>query len=209
VRLQDSLLLDDARVARARVESGRAAGRSKRALQQRLRRHGVDADTAAAALAAVDDDRATDAGSAEEQAALVWARKKGLLAKDRTKALAALARQGFSFAVAKQALATLVTTALLAALAAFGVTAAPAVAADPATETYFTLLEDASSMSSVPARPTSRSSATRASRKCSAARSGSATPAASPIAEATSDNSACCRAYRCLPTHLRLKNGWR
>jgi regulatory protein len=111
VRLQDSLLLDDARVARARVESGRAAGRSKRALQQRLRRHGVDADTAAAALAAVDDDRATDAGSAEEQAALVWARKKGLLAKDRTKALAALARQGFSFAVAKQALATLAAPA--------------------------------------------------------------------------------------------------
>jgi regulatory protein len=100
-RLQDSLLVDDARVAQARVASGRAAGRSRRALRARLKRHGVDEATAAQALANVDAD--VD-GDAELQAAVTWAKKKSLAAKDRQKALAALARQGFSFDVAKRAL---------------------------------------------------------------------------------------------------------
>lgn len=101
VRLQDSLLVDDDRVARARVQSGRAAGRSRRALQARLRRQGVDQATATQALQSVDDDVE---GDAELQAAVVWAKKKSLATKDRQKALAALARQGFSFDVAKRAL---------------------------------------------------------------------------------------------------------
>ena len=101
LRLQDSLLVDDERVARARVQSGRAAGRSRRALQVRLKRQGVDDATATQALASVDAD--VD-GDAELAAAVTWAKKKSLATKDRQKALAALARQGFSFDVAKRAL---------------------------------------------------------------------------------------------------------
>ncbi|MBM4282308.1 MAG: RecX family transcriptional regulator [Deltaproteobacteria bacterium] len=113
-RLQDSLLVDDARVARARVESGRAAGRSRRALQARLRRDGVDAATAAQALQSVDNDRGGGA-DAELHAGSTWARKKSLASKDRTRALAALARQGFSFDIARRAL-----DAVAAAAAAHG-----------------------------------------------------------------------------------------
>jgi regulatory protein len=101
MRLQDSLLVDDERVARARVQSGRAAGRSRRALQVRLKRQGVDEATAKQALATVDADVE---GDAELAAAVTWARKKSLATKDRQKALAALARQGFSFDTAKRAL---------------------------------------------------------------------------------------------------------
>jgi regulatory protein len=104
VRLQGSLLLDDARVAQAKAASGRAAGRSGRAVRQRLRRQGVDDATAAAALASVDGDAD---GDAELAAAVLWARRKGLQRKERHKALAALARQGFAFAVAQRALAAL------------------------------------------------------------------------------------------------------
>jgi regulatory protein len=102
-RLQDSLLVDDARVARARVESGRTAGRSRRALQVRLRRSGVDAETATEALRRADDDRG-GSDDAELQAALTWAKKKSLATKERPRALAALARQGFSFDTARRAL---------------------------------------------------------------------------------------------------------
>lgn len=101
VRLQDSLLVDDDRVARARVQSGRAAGRSRRALQARLKRQGVNDATAAQALSSVDADVE---GDAELAAAVTWAKKKSLASKDRQKALSALARQGFSFDTAKRAL---------------------------------------------------------------------------------------------------------
>jgi regulatory protein len=105
-RLQGSLLLDDERVARARVESGRAAGRSRRALQARLRRQGVDEPTVVQVLTSVDDDRGGH-DDAELAAALTWARKKRLVDKERPRALAALGRQGFSFATARRALETL------------------------------------------------------------------------------------------------------
>ena len=98
-RLSSSLLLDDARVARARIESGRARGLSKRRISTKLK--GVDKDVAAAEFARVDDDAGADA---EFAAAVVYATKKKLLAKEPQKALAALARQGFSYDVAKRAL---------------------------------------------------------------------------------------------------------
>lgn len=94
LRLKDSLLIDDARVARARVDSDVSRGRSKRRMVQRLRQKGVAADVAAEAIVAVDDDVAADA----------FVRRRKLHQKDRQKALAALARQGFAFDVARRAL---------------------------------------------------------------------------------------------------------
>lgn len=100
-RLSSSLLLDDKKVAQARISSGRARGLSKRRIALKLR--GVDKDVADDAFAAVDDD----AADPEFDAAVVFATKKKLQQKDPQKALAALARQGFRFDVAKRALQSL------------------------------------------------------------------------------------------------------
>lgn len=101
-RLRSSLLLDDVRVATARASSGRARGLSSRRIGMKLREKGIDADTAKAAMASVDAD---GGAVADLEAARVYARKKRLADKDPQKALAALARQGFSFDIAKRALA--------------------------------------------------------------------------------------------------------
>ena len=61
---------------------------------QRLRQKGVAAEVVEEATAAVDDD----------VAARAFVRRRGLQEKDRQKALAALARQGFAFDVARRAL---------------------------------------------------------------------------------------------------------
>lgn len=105
LRLASSLILDDGRVVRARVESGRARGLSKRRIEQKIR--GVDKDVKDAAFATVDDVVAEDgvAVDAEFDAAVVFATKKNLAQKEKQKALASLARQGFSYDVAKRALA--------------------------------------------------------------------------------------------------------
>jgi regulatory protein len=93
-RPKGSLLLDDSRVANARVASDVARGRSRRMVAQRLRQKGVAAEVVEAATVAVDDD----------VAARAFVRRRGLQQKDRQKALAALARQGFAFDVARRAL---------------------------------------------------------------------------------------------------------
>jgi SOS response regulatory protein OraA/RecX len=94
-------------VARARVESGRARGLSRRRIALKLR--GVDRDVADDAFAAVDAEHDDDGApvDAEFAAAVVFATKKKLLQKEPQKALASLARQGFSFDVAKRALSSL------------------------------------------------------------------------------------------------------
>ncbi len=97
-RLRSSLLVNDSTVAVARVEGARRLGKSKRRITQDLRQRGVSADDVAAAFAG----DVGDAGDAAAAAAFV-ARKK-LLTKDPQKALAALARQGFSYSIAKKAL---------------------------------------------------------------------------------------------------------
>jgi len=103
-RFASSRLLDDASTARGRVESGRARGWSRRRIEQRLR--GVDAETRADAFAHADDPAArADGVTAELAAARVFVAKKSLRAKHPDKAMAALARQGFAYAVAKAALA--------------------------------------------------------------------------------------------------------
>jgi len=98
-RLRSSLLLNDRTVAEARAASDARSGRSSRRIVERLRRRGVDGELIAEVV---------DRGAAADlDAALIYARKRRLDLKEPQKALATLARQGFSFDVAKRALSSL------------------------------------------------------------------------------------------------------
>lgn len=114
-RFTDGAVLDDARVARDRISTGRGRGWSRRRIEQKLR--GVAADVRTEAFETVDAEArvepAADAESAEcpespesaeLQAARIFVARKRLLEKPPEKALAALARQGFSYGIARAAL---------------------------------------------------------------------------------------------------------
>lgn len=102
-RYTESHVLDDAQVSRDRIELGRGRGWSKRRIEQKLR--GVDADVRNEAFTDVDTREPDASGeSAELTAARIFVAKKRLNEKPSEKALGALARQGFSYAVAKAAL---------------------------------------------------------------------------------------------------------
>ena len=104
-RFTASQALDDGQVSRRRIATGRARGWSKRRIEQKLR--GVDAEVKTEAFTSVDSESAESAAGAELAAAVVFVQKKllNLKAKDPQKAMGALARQGFSYAIAKAALA--------------------------------------------------------------------------------------------------------
>ncbi|MGE5539207.1 MAG: regulatory protein RecX [Gemmatimonas sp.] len=97
--------LDDAAVARAKAGSMRRAGRSKRAIQQKLGTKGIARDAAEAALAAADAD--DDNAELRAAATLACRRKLGPYRTGKRdeatmkRDLAALARGGFSYAVAR------------------------------------------------------------------------------------------------------------
>lgn len=107
LRLQSSRLLDDRRYALALADSQRRRGSSLPKLRQKLIARGLGQENIETALESLQgDDELSDAASAA-----VYVRKRRLkerhdLAdpKQRQKALAALARQGFSFETAKTAL---------------------------------------------------------------------------------------------------------
>ena len=93
-------LIDDTRYAEARVATLRRRGGSARAIQAKLSAKGIDRSTIAAALEGEDGD--------EEQAARAFARRRklgpfrpGERAPYREKDLAAMARAGFRFDVAR------------------------------------------------------------------------------------------------------------
>ena len=93
-------LIDDARYAEARVATLRRRGGSARAIQAKLSAKGVDRTTIAAALEGEDGD--------EAQAARAFARRRklgpfrpGERGPYRDKDLAAMARAGFRFDVAR------------------------------------------------------------------------------------------------------------
>jgi regulatory protein len=93
-------LIDDTRYAEARVATLRRRGGSARAIQAKLSAKGVDRSTIAAALEGEEGD--------EEQAARAFARRRklgpfrpGERAPYRDKDLAAMARAGFHFDVAR------------------------------------------------------------------------------------------------------------
>ena len=100
--------VDDERTAQARARALRSTGTSARGAMQKLRQKGLAPELSARAIAAVDeraDEDRSDGGTAELDAAREYARRRKLATKDPQKALAALARRGFSYAIAKRALA--------------------------------------------------------------------------------------------------------
>lgn len=110
-RFQVSRLLDDARYAEALARGLRARGSSTLGIRQKLRSRGVSAELIEGALEAL----ARHHGDADEDPELVaaraYARKRRLTTRydltkpeERQKALAALARKGFSFSIAARAL---------------------------------------------------------------------------------------------------------
>jgi regulatory protein len=106
-RLQESKILDDERYARAYAESLRRRGSSLPKVRQKLKARGLSEEHQTSALAALSSD--DELG--DESSAATYARKRRLRQrydlddpKQREKALAALARQGFSFEVAKRVL---------------------------------------------------------------------------------------------------------
>ena len=98
-------LLNDQAYARGKAQALRAAGRSTRVIGQKLRLKGVSAELVNQTLATTTQE------ISDEAAAHIWARKKrlGPYCRDasqrtaqRNKHLAAMARAGFSFALAKK-----------------------------------------------------------------------------------------------------------
>ena len=107
-RYQRSGLVNDARFAEASIRGLRQRGMGERAIVYRLSAKGVEADTAREALGRVDADQEEP----ELEAAIRFAKRRKLGAfrtteattKERRKDLQALARAGFSYAVAQRAL---------------------------------------------------------------------------------------------------------
>lgn len=94
--------IDDERAAASRARSLRSTGTSARGAIMKLRQKGIDGAMAARVLAVVDEEP-----DAELTAAREYVRRRKLTAKDPRKALAALARRGFSYDIAKKALAAI------------------------------------------------------------------------------------------------------
>lgn len=108
VRLQESRILDDTRFARGLAESQRRRGASLLKLKQKMKLRGLPPEIAEQALDSLDGD---DAALSEEGSARTYARKRRLAQRfdlsdpqQRQKALASLARQGFSFDIARRVL---------------------------------------------------------------------------------------------------------
>ncbi|MCY1043616.1 regulatory protein RecX [Corallococcus sp. bb12-1] len=98
-------LINDGAYAETKAHSLRASGRSARVITQKLRMKGVAPELVQQKVAEATQDVSEDA------AALIWARKKRLgpfrrdastRADNRQRDLAALARAGFSFTIAKR-----------------------------------------------------------------------------------------------------------
>lgn len=107
-RYLGSGVLDDARFARNLTSQLTARGKSTRAISQKLRLRGVGEELTSELLAT----RREEQPGAELEAALAYVRKRRLgpyrdpekRAEFRQKDLASLARQGFSFDIARRAL---------------------------------------------------------------------------------------------------------
>ena len=108
-RFRTSGLLDDAAYAKTRAESLHRRGNSARVIRGKLRQNGVGDDDIRAALEALGDDL-EDGQDPELAAAVTLAKRRrrgpyfnGQVADDtREKHLAALARAGFSYDIARR-----------------------------------------------------------------------------------------------------------
>jgi len=106
-RLQASRVLDDERFARGLAESVRRRGASLLLVRHKMSQRGLTEDQIERGL----EGLTTDPELSEDASAALYVKKRRLLTrydlsepKERQKALAALARQGFSFDVASRAL---------------------------------------------------------------------------------------------------------
>jgi regulatory protein len=108
-RLSDAGVLNDLRLAEQQITSLRAKGKSRRAVDARLRVAGLHSHTIDQALGNVDSDpREADLNAAVRLVSrrkLGWCRPEPLRLANRQKDLARLGRAGFSHAVAVRALA--------------------------------------------------------------------------------------------------------
>lgn len=107
IRFQASNILDDARFASALVQNSRRRGASLPKLRMKLLFRGLSNDQVDVAI----DEIKNDEELSDEASALAYAKKRRLRErydlndpKERNKALSALARQGFSFEVARKVL---------------------------------------------------------------------------------------------------------
>lgn len=110
-RAQAAGLIDDARFAASRLRGLRRRGTSTRQAQARLAAKGIDAETIAATLAEEKEASGAEEGEAdtEEKAARAYARRRRLgpyrrpdtREANRERDLAAMARAGFSYRLAK------------------------------------------------------------------------------------------------------------
>lgn len=104
-RLHEAGYLDDEDFAGQWAASRASKGLGARRIRMELRQKGVDPDTIESAISAVDEEERMDGAMKAAQKA---ARGKDLsLPAERQKVLAALARRGYDFALARAALAQL------------------------------------------------------------------------------------------------------
>ncbi len=109
-RFVDAGAIDDKAFAQTKARALHRRGTSTKLTRQKLRLSGVDADTLDEAMAALDEELATDPRSREWQAAVALARRRRLgpfrpqkERKDRRdRDLAALARGGFDYDLARR-----------------------------------------------------------------------------------------------------------
>jgi regulatory protein len=109
-KLIDIGLIDDRQFAQTKARALHRRGTSARFTRQKLQVAGVDPDTVQCALEALGGELGADAGQREWQAAVALARRRRLgpfrlpeqRADRRTKDLAAMARAGFAFNVARK-----------------------------------------------------------------------------------------------------------
>lgn len=121
-RFEQSGLLDDQRYAAAKAASLQRRGGSRRAISGRLAQHGVAAELIAETL----QELATEAGGGDLAAACAFIRRRRLgayrpptaRAGTPEKDMAALARAGFSFEIARRVLACADSAAVEALLRA-------------------------------------------------------------------------------------------
>jgi regulatory protein len=97
-------LLNDTLYAEGMASSLRRGGKSKKSIIQKMTHKGLANDTSRKALQDFDEREHGDSADSEFNAALKFARKKKLETKALEKALAAFARAGFSYDVARKIL---------------------------------------------------------------------------------------------------------
>jgi len=109
-RFVDAGMVDDKAFAQTKARALHRRGTSTRLTQRKLELAGIDGDTLAAAMAALDQELDADPGQREWRAAVALARRRRLgpfrTAKDRKthrrRDLAAMARSGFAYDVARK-----------------------------------------------------------------------------------------------------------